>query len=397
VQQTDTPLAPGHPAILNLGFRPFFAAAAIYSILAVLAWSAMYLAGWHGPFRHMAAATWHAHEMIYGYSMAVIAGFLLTAVRNWTGHQTLHGYPLLLLVLVWLAARILFFTGDMNTLPFQALLDSGFFIGLIASLLLPITRTRQWKQLGILSMLLLLMVSNLVFHAGLSGAIEDGVRMGLYSGVYLIIALVLVMASRVFPFFIERGVGYPVKITNRAWLDVSGLFLYLAFWLAEMIQADSTAVAVCAFALTIVHVLKMAGWYTRGLWRKPLLWVLYLGYGWIVAGFALKAAVVLGVSPTLSLHAFAYGGIGVLTLGMMSRVSLGHTGRSVAEPPPGLTLMFSVLMIGAVTRVLLPLLDPAHYTLWIGLAQGLWLIAFLLFLYRFLPMLLQPRPDGQPG
>lgn len=394
MQQTATPT---HPAILNLGFRPFFAAAAIYSILAMLAWSAMYLAGWHSPLRNMAAVTWHAHEMIYGYSMAVIAGFLLTAVRNWTGLQTLHGYPLLLLVLVWLAGRILFFAGNADTLPLQALLDSGFFIGLIASLLQPIIRIRQWKQLGILFILVLMMASNLVFHAGLSGVIEDGVRMGLYSGVYLIIALVLVMASRVLPFFIERGVSYPVQFTSRAWLDVTGLFLFLAFWLAEMIRPDSVAVAVFACASAIVHVMKMAGWHTRGLWQKPLLWVLYLGYGWIVAGFALKAAVVLGVSPTLSLHAFTVGGIGVITLGMMSRVSLGHTGRSVAEPPPVLTLMFAVLMIGAVARVLLPLLDPAHYTLWIGLAQGLWLLAFMLFLVRFLPMLLQPRPDGQPG
>jgi uncharacterized protein involved in response to NO len=397
VQQTDTPPTSLHPAFLNLGFRPFFAAAAGFSILAVLAWSAMYLSGWHGPLQQMAPVTWHAHEMVYGYSAAVIAGFLLTAVRNWTGVQTLHGYPLLLLVLVWLAARTLFFIGDANTVPLQALLDSGFFTGLIVSLLLPVLKTRQWKQLGILSMLVLLMASNLVFYAGLSGMIEDGVRLGLYSGMYLIIALVLVMASRVFPFFIERGVGYPVQFASRTWLDATGLLLFLAFWLAEMLRPDSTVVAACALALTVVHIMKMTGWYTRGIWQRPLLWVLFLGYGWIVAGFALKAAVPLGTSPFLSLHAFAYGGIGMITLGMMSRVALGHTGRNVAEPPPVLTLIFVVLLAGAVTRVLLPLLDPAHYTIWIGLAQGLWLLAFMVFLYRFLPMLLQPRPDGQPG
>lgn len=397
MQTTDTPPTAGHPAFLNLGFRPFFAAAASFSVLAVLAWSAMYLSGWPGPSQQMAPVTWHAHEMVYGYSMAVIAGFLLTAVRNWTGIQTLHGYPLLLLVLVWLAARVLFFIGGADTVPLQALLDSGFLLGLIASLLWPVYKARQWKQLGILSKLILLLVSNLVFYAGLSGLIEDGVRLGLYSGMYLVIALVLVMASRVFPFFIERGVGYPVQFASRPWLDATGLLLFLAFWLAEMARPGTVMVTVPALALTLVHAMKMAGWYTRGIWQKPLLWVLYLGYGWIVAGFALKAAVMLGIAPFLSLHAFAYGGIGMITLGMMSRVALGHTGRNVAEPPPVLTLIFVVLLAGAVTRVLLPLLDPAHYAIWIGLAQGLWLLAFMVFLYRFLPMLFQPRPDGQPG
>jgi uncharacterized protein involved in response to NO len=397
VPASDNPDSAGYPAILNLGFRPFFSAAAVFSVLAMLGWTAMYQAGWRPEPHSLAPAVWHAHEMIFGYGFAVIAGFLLTAVRNWTGIQTLHGYPLLLLALGWLTARVLFFFDMPGTLPLQALCDGAFELGLIISLLIPIYRARQWKQLGILSKLVLLLASNLVFYAGLQGLVADGVRIGLYSGVYLVIALIIVMASRVFPFFIERGVGRAVQLTSRPWLDGAGLVLFLAFWLADLARPDSTPVVVLALALTLVHLAKMAGWYTPGIWSRPLLWVLYLGYGWIVAGFALKAAVALGVSPLLSLHAFAVGGIGMITLGMMARVALGHTGRNVAEPPAVLSVAFALLLAGTAVRVLLPLLVPAWYRDWVGLAQLLWLLAFGLFLARFLPMLARPRVDGQPG
>ncbi len=394
---SDTAVPAGYPAILNLGFRLFFSAAAGYSLLAMLAWTAMYQAGWHPASPSLTPVIWHAHEMIFGYGMAVIAGFLLTAVRNWTGIQTLRGYPLLLLALAWLAARVLFFFDAPGTLPLQVLFDGAFELGLIVSLLVPVLRARQWKQLGILSKLVLLLASNLVFYAGLQGLVADGVRLGLYSGVYLVIALILVMASRVFPFFIERGVGFAVRLASRPWLDGTGLALFLAFWLADLARPDTAPVFVLALALTLVHSVKLAGWYTPGIWTRPLLWVLYLGYGWIVAGFALKAAVALGVSPLLSLHAFAVGGIGMITLGMMARVSLGHTGRDVAEPPAVLFVAFTLLLAATAVRVLLPLLAPAWYRDWVGLAQLLWLLAFALFLVRFLPILARPRVDGQPG
>ncbi|TNG03054.1 MAG: NnrS family protein, partial [Gammaproteobacteria bacterium] len=218
-------------------------------------------------------------------------------------------------------------------------------------------------------------------------------RIGLYSGIYLIIALIFVMGRRVMPFFIEKGVDYPVQLKNRQWLDVSSLVLFLAFWIADLVRPDTLPVALLALALLVLHAIRLVGWYTPGIWKKPLLWVLYVGYGWLVTGFALKAAVVfIGISPFLPLHAFAYGGIGMITLGMMARVTLGHTGRNVFDPPPVLLFwMFALLLCGAVIRVLLPLLDPAHYMAWIGLSQGLWIIAFTLFLTIFLPMLIRPR------
>jgi uncharacterized protein involved in response to NO len=164
------------------------------------------------------------------------------------------------------------------------------------------------------------------------------------------------------------------------------------------VKPDSLPVALLSAVLAGLHLLRLAGWYTRGIWRIPLLWVLFAGYGWLIVAFVLKAAVYFpGVSPYLALHAFAYGGIGMITLGMMARVTLGHTGRDLSSPPAVLTPAFAILFAGTVTRVLVPLLDPGHYTAWIGLAQGLWIIAFALFVWAFIPMWLQPRVDGKPG
>lgn len=398
MQQITSQPVHAHSAFLNLGFRPFFTMAVVFSILSMLAWAGVVVFGWQADFTGLPATAWHAHEMVYGYSLAVIAGFLLTAVMNWTGVQTLHGIPLLLLALLWLAGRLLLFTDTAVPLQIVALLDGLFMVWLIGALLVPVIKVRQWRQLGIISKLLLLLLSNGVFYAGALGIIENGIRIGLYSGVYLVIALIFVMGRRVMPFFIEKGVDDPVQLKNRPWLDISSLVLFLAFWIADIARPDSLPVAVLALALMVLHVIRLAGWHTPGIWKKPLLWVLYVGYGWLIAGFALKAAVVLfGISPFLPLHAFAYGGVGMITVGMMARVTLGHTGRNVFDPPPVLFWIFTALLAGSTFRVLLPLLDPGHYPAWTGIAQVFWIGAFAAFLVIYLPMLIRPRVDGRPG
>jgi uncharacterized protein involved in response to NO len=394
----DQPVRHAGVAILNLGFRPFFAGAAVFSVLAMLVWTGNYIFGWQWQLAGLSAATWHAHEMIFGYGMAVIAGFLLTAVKNWTGVQTLYGIPLLLLFLLWFTARLLLLGGGAGLLAWAALADGLFNLILVAALAWPIFKVRQFKQFGILSKVILLMLANLLFYAGVLEIYPWGVQAGLYSGVYLILALIFVMSRRVLPFFIERGVGQPVTLTNRAWLDGASLFLFVAFWLADIIEPDSLLVAWLAGALFVLHAIRLTGWYAAGIRGKPLLWVLYLAYVAVAIGFALKVAVyVFGISPFLPLHAFTYGGIGLFTLGMMARVTLGHTGRNILEPPAAVAWMFGLLVIGSVIRVALPLFDAAHYVLWIGVSQVLWLFAFSLFLRVFLPMLFQPRTDGQFG
>ena len=381
---------------LRLAFRPFFLGAALFSLLAMALWTVLFTFGWQQPAATLPALDWHAHEMVFGYALAVVAGFLLTAIRNWTGVQTLHGPPLLVLMLLWLTARLLYLVPG-APLMLIAAADLGFAAFLTAAALVPILRVRQWAQLGIIAKLVLLFTSNLLFYLGVSGVLADGRRLGIYTGLYLILSLILMIGRRVIPFFIQNGVGYPFRPRNRKWLDVTSLLLFLLFALSDLLRVD-TLTAVLAATLFVLHTTRMVGWHTPGIWKKPLLWVLFLAYGFIILGFALKTvSIVSGIPPFLALHAFTVGGIGLMTLGMMARVTLGHTGRNVFEPPAAVGWMFGLLAAGAVARVLLPLLAPAPYKLWIGLSQGLWMLAFGLFAVVYAPMLVTPRVDGRPG
>lgn len=394
----DEPKRENESALFNLGFRPFFLGAAGFAVIATLIWMGVYIFGGQLRPYGMPAITWHAHEMIYGYSLAVIAGFLLTAIKNWTGIQTLNGIPLLLLFLLWLAGRILPFFGDMVPLEFVAVVDLMFAALLVLSATLPIIKVKQWKNLGIISKLFLMFAGNCLFYLGVLGILDQGVYWGLYSGLYLILALIFTMGRRVIPFFIENGVGYPVQLKNRKWLDISSLVLFLIFFIADLIKPDGVIVALLAGILFVLHGVRLTGWYTHGIWKKPLLWVLYLAYGMIITGFALKAAIpIFKLSPYLPIHAFAFGGVGMMTIGMMSRVSLGHTGRSVSEPPVALFWVFTTLFIGGVVRVFVPLFDPSHYIVWIGISQGLWIISFAMFFYIYFPILTKKRLDGRYG
>jgi len=389
---------PRGPAWLRLGFRPFFLAAGGFAVLAMLVWFAAYAAGRSLPFAGLGAVSWHAHEMIFGYGMAVATGFLLTAVRNWTGIPTLRGAPLLALLVFWLLARLLLLLGDARLLGAAASFDLLFGTLLVAAISVPIVRKRLWSNLAIVGKIVLLVISNLVFYLGVAGTLEQGVYWGLYSGLYLLVALIFTLSRRVLPFFIERGVDGKIELYNNKWIDIASLVLFLGFWVAELIRPNGPVVALLAGLLFVLHLVRLLGWYNAGIWSKPLLWVLYLAYAAMVAGFALKAGVYLfGLSPFLALHAFAVGGIGMMTLGMMARVALGHTGRDVFDPPPVLKLVFTLLFAAALVRVLLPLLAAAHYAVWVGLSQWLWIGAFVVYFLVYFPILTRPRIDGQDG
>ena len=392
--EANTPAKPF--ALLNLGFRPFFLAAGGFAAVAMLVWMGIYVYGWQlQPFG--SAQTWHAHEMVFGYTLAVIAGFLLTAVKNWTNIQTPYDISLLTIFLLWLTARVLpFFSQlEMQTL---ALVDNLFILVLFASVAYPIVKTRQWQHAMILVILLLLLTSNVVFYAGLLGLVESGVFLGLYSGLYLVIGLIFLMGRRVIPFFIEKGVDETVQLTNYKWLDIISPLVFLGFWFADLFVAIPSLVTALATILFVLHAIRMVGWHTPGIWNKPLLWSIYLAYGALTLGFALKAlGPSLGISPFIALHAFAVGGIGMMTLGMMARVALGHTGRNVFEPPKILGIIFALLLVAAVVRVLLPMLIPAEYVLWVGVSQVFWITAYATFFLFYFPLLCKPRIDGRFG
>jgi uncharacterized protein involved in response to NO len=385
-------------ALDHLGFRPFFLLGSLFSVISVALWIWLYRFGGVLPARELSAMTWHAHEMIYGYGLAVIAGFLLTAVRNWTSVQTLHGKPLLILALIWIAARMMPFIPHPDALTAMAILDLLFVTWLCWEIFKPIYRVKQWQHIGIWAKLVLLLMGQCFFYLGLFGVLENGVQWGLYTGLYIVVSLILLMGRRVIPFFIEKGVGYPVEIKNYKWVDLSSLVLMLLLWIFAVFVENKLPLAITTFALFAIHSVRLWGWYAHGMWSKSLVWVLYVAYAWLVVGFLLTALGAIGtISPLLGVHALAYGGVGMLTLGMMARVSLGHTGRSVFDPPKALVPIFALLFIGAVVRVLLPMLFPAHYVDLILASQLLWIAAFAPFAFIYAPMLIKPRIDGSYG
>jgi uncharacterized protein involved in response to NO len=383
--------------LFDLGFRPFFLLAAVFSLVSILIWGGVYVYGWPAPHLPFSTMHWHAHEMIFGYGMAVAAGFLLTAVRNWTHIQTPRGVPLAGLATLWLAARLAGWVIPGQILPMMVL-DLAFDAWLIVAVFRPILRAKQHDQIGIASKIVLLMLANICFYLGVSGMLEQGIVWGLYSGLYVLLALVFTMARRVLPMFIERGVGYPVNSRNRVWLDRSVIYVFVLFLIADVFWRNVPVTAALAGTLFAIHTMRLAGWHTAGIWKKPLLWVLYAGYGGATFGFLLKALEPFtSLPPSLALHAFALGGIGMITAGMMARISLGHTGRDIQQHSRLLAPAFMSLSAAYVARVILPMIAPMHYLLWLAIAQAAWLIAFALFVWVYAPILVKPRADGMPG
>jgi len=383
-----------HP-VWQLGFRPFFLVAGVFAAIAMVLWSGIWFGGWR--LGAVAPVYWHAHEMIYGYALAVVAGFLLTAVRNWTGLPTPSGGMLAALVACWLAARVaLLLSPDM--LMAAAAFDLLFDCALLVAVARPIVRVRQWRQGGILAKLALITTGNAVFYAGALDGSVTGVFYGLYGGVLLLVALILTMAGRVLPGFIERGVRRSVSIRDPRWASAATLVLFLGFFVAEVALRDTHLVAFFAGGLAGITARRLVAWHTLALWREPLLWGLYLAVVSIECGFLLYAAAPWWPVPrTLALHAFAAGGIGLATLAMMARVALGHTGRDIRKPPLAVGVALGLLATAVLTRVGLPLALPPYYSVALACSQALWIAAFVVFVAAYAPILMRERVEDVPG
>lgn len=392
-----TPVKAYPPVILQAGFRVFFLGAAVYAVISMLVWFWFYVASGN-IFVAMPLTVWHGHEMLFGFAMAVVAGFLLTAVMNWTGRQTLNGWPLFALFLLWAGARVLAFMPAAFPIWPMAVLDTAFLLFLTFAVMRPIVAVKQWKQSAVFSKLILILLSGVFFYGALLSHDLTGERKALRFVAYLLISLILTIARRIMPLFIERGVGYPVKLRNSTFLDISSLILLVAFLVLDVFFSLPKIVAVICLLLAVVHSVRLSGWYTPGIWNKPLLWVLFVGYTFLIAGFLLKwMAAWTWQQDDSALHAFTAGGIGVFTLGMMARVSWGHTGRDIAEAPSGLVWVFMAISGVAVVRTFFPLLNQELYAFWIGLSQVLWITAFSLFLYLYYGVLVGPCVDGKFG
>lgn len=363
----------------------------------MLLWMGVYLWQWPVPITGISTFQWHAHEMIYGFALAIIAGFLLTAVMNWTGVQTLHGRWLMVLFAFWAIPRGLFLFGT-SLLPLAALFDLLFMLGLIGAVLHPILKAKQWRQMGIMAILTLLLLGNGLFYLSAMGLLVNGAFLGLHGGLFLIVGLILIVGRRVLPFFIEVGVGYKVKVKNSERLDIAIIILYVLFLIAVVGIGNEWLAALLALGLLIANSIRLVGWYTPGIWQKPLLWSLFIAFGFINLGFLLVALTpFLKLTPLVVLHAFSVGGIGLIILSMIARVTVGHTGRNVQKPPKTVPIALFMMIAGTVFRVIVPLLTDSYYLMWVAISQLLWIVAFVLYLISHSAMLMQPRPDGKFG
>ncbi len=381
--------------LFALGFRAFFALAGLAALILILFWNTLFN-GSLTTEHYFTDSYWHAHEMLLGYAVAVIAGFLLTAVKNWTGKQTITGDPLASLCLLWLYGRILPFYADELSDALIALVDFSFLPTLAYQVSKPIIEARQYRNLFFIGLLLLLAIGNGLIHAQMLGLQTNTAANGIQLVVATIIILILIIAGRVFPFFTERGIPGTLIIKNPLLDQLSVASAVIVFAL-QLFGISGTLLALAAIIAAAVNIARLSGWYVKRVLYIPLLWVLYAGYGWIILGFLLTALSAYSVVlPSLALHAFTLGGIGVLTLGMMARVSLGHTGRAM-KASNTIAIAFALINVAALFRVLLPIAMPGWYENLIYVSTLFWLAAFSLFVFVYAPILASARIDGQEG
>ncbi|KWV70535.1 NnrS family protein [Pseudomonas fluorescens] len=396
MQVIDRRKALSIPPMWRLAFRPFFLAGSFFAMLAIPLWVATWTGIWPGFQPTGGWLSWHRHEMLFGFAMAIVAGFLLTAGQTWTGQPGVSGKKLMVLAGVWLLARL----GWLFGLPLALMipLDLMFMFGLTGLMGRMLWVVRQKRNYPIIAVLTLMISANVMVLCGIALS-DDGLqRQGTLAGLWLVATLMAFIGGRVIPFFTQRGLGHTTAVKPLGWLDVALLFgsgLIAVLYAAGVASQQNRLLGVLFLAIAAGHLLRLVRWHDAAIWRVPLLWSLHLAMLWLVVAAAGLALWNFGLldSSSPSLHALSVGSMSGLILAMIARVTLGHTGRSLALPS-GIIGAFVLLNLGAASRVFLsgqwPLMG-----LW--LAAICWAVAFALYIWRYAPMLVSARVDGNPG
>jgi uncharacterized protein involved in response to NO len=388
----DRPATRHVPIFFSIGFRPFFLAAALWSALALTLWIVMLTQGIAFPSR-FDPLSWHIHEMMFGFVMAAIGGFLLTAVANWTNRPPVHGWLLAILSASWLLGRIVCLISALLPVGIAIAADLSFAALLVAVIAREITAAKNWRNLPLMLPVIVLAIANLVMHLDAAGVLVTtglGWRLALAATVVLISAV----AGRIVPAFTrnwlaKRGGGrLPASV---GWIDRGALALFhtgLFGWAILPQNAVFGALLVLGGAL---NVWRLARWRGERTFAEPLLTVLHLGYGWLALGSALLglSTLDLGVPQSAAVHALTAGAIGTMILAVMTRATRGHTGRPLSAN--GITVAIYVLVnLGAVARVAAAFAPSWALPLLIA-SGGFWIAAFALFALSYGPMLLLRR------
>jgi len=379
-----------HP-FLGRGFRPFFLLGALYSVVTLLLWGGFFAGYGPPPTFMLDPVSWHAHEMIFGFTMAIVAGFLLTAVANWTGGKPVRQIHLVGLCVTWLAGRVVM-NFDLG-LPEIAVIvvEGAFILSLALSLSFPLIKTWNKRNFVFLVLLSILLACDMTFLITTEST-------SLYVAVMIIVTMISLIGGRIIPSFTIvalHGRGEEAKETPQEKLDAMA-FLSLALIILALvfIGQEGAILAVTAFLSAIIHALRLRRYHTRRILGDPMVWILHVGYGWVIVGLLLLGVSALDFLPfSISLHAFTAGAIGSMTLGMMCRVALAHTGRNLNATK--LTILsFLLLQCAALTRVFGLVIAPDYAAeLLIG-SSTLWALCFALYIFIYAPILWKPRPDG---
>ncbi|MDD5214526.1 MAG: NnrS family protein [Methylococcales bacterium] len=374
--------------VFSLGFRIFFLLAGFAALALIILWQQMTQGTIAPPY--FTGTYWHAHEMLLGYTVAVIAGFLLTAVSNWTGKITLQGDALVGLSLLWLYGRILPFYAGLLPDGLIALVDFAFLPTLTFVIARTLIQTKNYRNLVFVGLLGLLTLGNALIHIQMLELCQTSAATGIQLVLATIVLMILVIAGRVFPFFAEKGLK-GVLIPRNQTADIFAIGSAATLFLLQLFDVSGTFLALVALLAAGLNAWRLANWFVFRIWFVPLLWVLYLGYGWLILGFIFTAFASWElILPSFALHAFTVGGIGVLTIGMMARVSLGHTGRAM-KASNTIAIAFGLLNVAALFRVILPVAIISWSNVLIYCATLAWLGAFGLFLFVYLPILTAER------
>ena len=380
---------PSGLALWALGFRPFYLLASVFAALAMPLW-ALQFAGWLPGVR---APAWHAHEMLFGFTLAVIVGFLFTAGRNWSGQPTPSGGALMALAILWLAARLMVYT----PWPLATLLVSlAFPLWCAAALFRALSAAKNQRNYFFSAVLLALAAAQGLLQASLAGWIGVPPARGLQLGLDAVLFVMAVMGGRVIPMFSNNGAP-GTDAQRQPWLERVALGAVLALWVADALGVQGAWLAAVAAAAAAAHLGRWLLWHPWRTRRAPLVWVLHLAYAWIVLHLALRAAAALGwVAESAAVHALTAGAIGGLTIGMMTRTARGHLGLPLRAEAAE-RWMYALVALGAAVRVFVPVLAPAATVTAVLLSGLLWSAGFALYAWRYAPWLLRPRVDGRPG
>jgi uncharacterized protein involved in response to NO len=339
---------------------------------------------------------WHGHEMIYGFVAAIVIGFIYTASQNWTGTPGIRGVRLVVLAGLWLAARVLMAA---PVLPHGAIAAVDLaFLPVAEVFLIPyLGRKEQRHNIIFLVLLTALTTGNLLMHLSALGVLPGFERQGLYLGLDVVLLMIVVISGRIIPMFSERAVaGYARR--PAPWLDRLALATTAAFLIADFAGPVSGITAGIALSAAAVHLARWVRWFDRGVWRLPILWILYVGYAWLVVGFGLRGLTSLTPIPiSAATHAFTVGAIGTMIVAMVSRVSLGHTGRKISASKLTVLSYLSISSAAAVRVAGAISATWLDHSIVLLISGALWIAAFMLLLMTYAPILAAPRADGRPG